>query len=158
MLKIYDVSKSIEELEQIVWSAPILQSYVVRTCFDLRRKPLRDLINEELRVGLEQQVGVEYLVPLAIKRLEPEPLLEARLYRGDLLQSLLDVPNSYWVCNPDLQRKAGRIATTAMHQAADCSAFWKDEVLPGLCEAHNRFTSKLASRRWLRSNDGKTPP
>lgn len=158
MLKSHDTSKSIEELEQIVWTPPILQSYVAKTCFDIRRKPLRDLTNEELRVGLEQHVGVEYLVSLAIEQLESKPLLEARLYRGDLLRSLLDLPIDYWVCNPDLQRRAGRIATTAMHQAADCSALWKDEVMPGLCEAHNRFTGKLASRRWLRSDSGKTPP
>lgn len=158
MLETHDKSKSIEELEQIIWAPPILQSYVARTCFELRRKPLSDLTSEEVRVGLEQQVGVEYLVSLAIKRLEFEPLLEARLYRGDLLQSLLDVPFDYWVRNPDVQQKVGRIVTAAMHQAVNCPISWKDEVLPSLYEAYNRFTGKLASRRWLRSDGGKTPP
>lgn len=158
LLQTFDTSKSIEELELIVWAPLTLQSYVARTCFELRRKPLRDLTNEELRVGLEQQVGVEYLVLLAIEQLKSDSLLEARLYGGDLLQSLLDVPFNYWLRNPELQRKAGCIAMTAMHQAVNCPVSWRSEVLPGLCDAYDRFTGKLASRSWLRSEEGKTPP
>lgn len=150
LLQNVDTSKSVETHEGVVWKPPVLQSYVAKTCFALRRKPLHDLTNEELRVGLEQQVGVTFLIPLAIKRLEADPLLEARLYEGDLLQSLLDVPFDYWRRHPDLQRKAGCIATAALQQAASCSASWRDEVLPGIREAHDRFTGKLEARTWLR--------
>ena len=151
LLQNADTTKTIEEHEGIAWKPPVLQSYVTMTCFALRRKPLRDLTNEELRVGLEQQVGVTYLVPLAIKQLEADPLLEARLYRGDLLQSLLDVPFDYWLRHPDLQQKADCLAMAAMTQAEGCSTSWKNEVLPGICEAHDRFTGRLEARKWLRS-------
>lgn len=146
-----DTLKTLEEHEGIAWEPSVIQSYIAKICFVLRRKPLRDLTNEELRVGLGQQVGVTYLVPLAIKRLEADPLLEARLYGGDLLQSLLDVPFDYWLRHPDLQQKADCLATTTMTQAESCSASWKNEVLPGICEAYGRFTGKLEARKWLRS-------
>lgn len=153
-----DRSKSIEELEGIAWALPSLSSYIVRTTFALRRKPLRDLTNEDVRVGLEQQAGINYLVPLAIERLENDPLVESRLYPGDLLQSLLDVPFGYWSVRPDMQRKTARIATAGLDQAKACSTSWQAEILPGIREAHDRFTGKLKSRVWLRPDEGKAPP
>ena len=153
-----DGLRSVEELEGVIWTPPSLQSYVARTSFALRRKPLRDLTDEELRVGLGQQVAVEYLAPLAVQRLGHDPLVEARLYPGDLLQSLLELPSGYWRHRPDLRDEAARIARAAFEQGTGYPASWQEDVLPGLREAYARFTGKLASRVWLRPQQGKAAP
>ena len=38
-----DRSKTIEQLEQQYWGEPSYSSYLVRTCYALRSKPLEDL-------------------------------------------------------------------------------------------------------------------
>ncbi|WP_428533190.1 contact-dependent growth inhibition system immunity protein [Rhodopila sp.] len=128
------------------------------TCFALRQKPLSELTNEEIRVGLEQHVGVEYLAPLAVKRLEIDPLVEARLYRGDLLESLLNVPVSYWDGHTSIREETAGIAAVALKSLAGCSDFSREEIFPVLRQAHDRFTGKCKSRDWIRSRNGKVPP
>lgn len=156
-----DLTKSIEELEGVTWPQPTLQSYVARTSFELRQKPLRALTDEELRVGLEQQSGLKYIVPLAIERLRAEPLLEARLYGGDLLDSLLSIPAGFWRSHPELRHQAEEVVATAVSAWVDLAergGSWRDEILPGLQESYDRFTGKLASRPWLRPEAGRAPP
>jgi len=154
-----DRSKSVEQLEEVRWGVPALSSYVGETVHALRRKPLRDLTDEELRIGLQQQVCAAVLVPLAVERLEHDPLAEARLYRGDLLQSLLEVPASYWQRHPDMRRRAAELAASAFAwAAASADDDWRDIVLPALQEAYDRFTGKLPSRAWLRFDEGQAPP
>lgn len=157
-LQVVDRAKSIEELEGVAWAPPPLASYIVEISFALRRKPLCELTNEELRVGLGQHVGVKYLLPLAIERLKDNPMVEAGLYAGDLLESLLEVPTDYWQRHPHLRHETDLVTEAALDQAANCSDFWQEEILPGLREAYDRFTGKLASRNWLRPNEGAEPP
>ena len=40
----------------------------------MRRKPLRDLSDEELRLAIGQQIGLKFLVPVALERLVANPL------------------------------------------------------------------------------------
>ncbi len=156
--KSFDLSKSIEDLENVIWPAPTILSYVAQTSFSIRHKSLRDLTDEDIRLGLEQQIGVDYLVPLAIQRLQVEPLVEARLYPGDLLQSLLDVPLSYWQRNPQIRDDVAALASAGFAHVGECSSSWRDEILPALCEAYARFTGVLQPRAWIRPNEGKAPP
>ncbi len=58
------MSRSIEELEGITWPP----SSVAQTGHALRRKKLLQLTTADLRLGLEQQIGVDMLAPLAAKR------------------------------------------------------------------------------------------
>ncbi|MDT7952381.1 MAG: contact-dependent growth inhibition system immunity protein [Acetobacteraceae bacterium] len=153
-------SRSIEDLEGIVWSPPTLHSYVAGTSHALRRKPIASLTDEELRVGLEQQVGVAYLVPLAIQRLQSDPLAEARLYRGDLLQSLLDVPASFWQEHEALRLAAAGLAKAAMRMmvAEPEPDVVQRDIFDAVTEAYLRFNGTIPSRAWLRPEDGKAPP
>lgn len=43
-----------------------------------------------------QNVGLEYLIPLAMEQLDSDILAEGDLFEGDLLQSVLDSDPSYW--------------------------------------------------------------
>lgn len=53
---------------------PAYPSYVVTTCHKMRRKPLRLLSAEEIRRAISQEIGVAFLVPMAIERLQTNPL------------------------------------------------------------------------------------
>jgi len=52
-----------------------------------------------------QRIGLPFLIPLALERLEQEPLAEGDLYHGDLLQAVLRTDESFWANHPaSLQR------------------------------------------------------
>lgn len=68
----------------------------------LLTKPLRRLSAAELTHLIEHQVGLQYLVPLAVEKLEGEPLLQAQHYPGDLLVALMEARTAFWVERHDL--------------------------------------------------------
>ena len=109
-----DRTRTLEELEDARWGEPEYDSYVVRTCHALRRKPLGTLTDEELRVGVGQRVGLGYLVPIAVERLRPNPLTAADHYEGDLLRSVLDVPSPFWAEHPDVREELTSIVREAL--------------------------------------------
>lgn len=92
---------TLEELDGERWGEPTFGSYVVTTCHAVRRKPLRAVTPEELRLVIGQNIGLPWLVPLALALLRQAPLRCVSLSHGDLLASVVRVPASYWVDHPD---------------------------------------------------------
>jgi hypothetical protein len=128
-----DLTRTLDQLEGCEWGEPNHDSYVVSTCHALRRKPLAALTDEEVRAGIGQSIGLPYLVPLAFKRLEADPLPAASLYDGDLLRSVLDVPSAFWSEHPDLRDQFRSVVRWAVALGAD-----------------------LGGTAWVRSRQGKT--
>lgn len=153
-----DRSKTIETLEGVAWLPSALSSYVAKMSFALRQKPLDTLTDEDIRIGLEQHVGVEYLVPLAVERLKIDPFIEARLYEGDLLESLLNLPNDFWESHGLLREQVATIVPVPLNPPMGCSAAWRTDIWPVLVEALDRFIGRRASRDWIRPNQGQAPP
>lgn len=91
---------TLEELDGERWGEPNFNSHVVTTCHAARRKPLRTLTPEELRLVIGQGIGLPWLVPLALNLLVEEPFRCASLYPGDLLASVVRVPANYWAEHP----------------------------------------------------------
>jgi hypothetical protein len=87
---------TLEELERSDWGEPTYDSHLVKECHRLRRVQLRLLTVENLRILIGQNIGLQFLVPLAIEKLEREPLAAGDFYPGDLLCSLLRVQPTYW--------------------------------------------------------------
>lgn len=52
---------------------------------------------EDLRIMIGQNIGLCYLMPLAIKVLEENILAEGDFYGGDLLKSVLTSDVKYWI-------------------------------------------------------------
>jgi hypothetical protein len=99
---------TIEQLERDVWPDPEQSStFLVRRCTELRRKPLSEFTVEDLRIMLGQEVGVQVLLPRAVDVLVREPLAEGDLYPGDLLRSVVRLPDSAW---SDLHGQHHRLA------------------------------------------------
>ena len=97
-------NRSLQNLDGQDWGEAKFPSYLVRTCHALRRKPLRDFTVEDLRIMIGQNFSLEYLVPLAIERLQRDPLAAGDFYPGDLLGSVLKVKSSFWQRRPDLRQ------------------------------------------------------
>lgn len=94
--------KSLENLEKNHWEKiPDDESYLVTTCCKLRKKPLNDFNIEDLRIMIGQNIGLKYLIPLALDILEKNILAEGHLYEGDLLNSVLTSNKEYWKSEMD---------------------------------------------------------
>ncbi|MBL7839767.1 MAG: hypothetical protein JNJ75_06480 [Cyclobacteriaceae bacterium] len=99
-MKTVDYSKSLEELENDYWGKPEFESHVVKTCHSMRKKPLKEITVEELRLVIGQGFSLQYLIPMAIELLKSNILAEGDLYEGDLLTSVISTPTfDYWKNN-----------------------------------------------------------
>jgi len=96
-------NKTLENLEKDKW--PDINektSRLVARCHELRKIPVGDLTVEDLRLMIGQQIGLSYLVPLAIEKLKEDILSEGDYYPGDLLKSVLNIEIDFWKENKPL--------------------------------------------------------
>jgi CDI immunity proteins len=100
-----NLEETLEQIENDYWNEPTYTSYLVTTCHQLRKKPLKDFTIEDLRIMIGQNISLEILVPMAIERLKQDILAEGHCYPGDLLKQLLIADIKYWEKNPVLHRK-----------------------------------------------------
>jgi hypothetical protein len=77
-----DKKKSLQELESEDWGPPAYDCSLVTRCHELRRKPLCEFTTKDLRIMIGQQIGLQYLVPVAVERLSENPLASGDFYNG----------------------------------------------------------------------------
>lgn len=126
------LAKSLEALEGQRWGEPTYGSYVVTTSHALRTKPLQDLTDEELRLALSQQLGLPWMLELALQRLEQDPLRAGDFYPGDVLAAALRLPGEAWdAISGAKERLAGIVAEAERGLVLSGQAFSSplDEVL-----------------------------
>jgi len=104
-----DRRKTLEELEGSNWGDPDGGTSLVQKCHQLRRVPLQELTPSDLRFLITQQIGLLWLVPLALEILNADPLIDAGYYTGDLLCAVVDVPEAYWTRQVDMAEGLHRI-------------------------------------------------
>lgn len=95
------LDRTLEQLDGQRWGSPEYDSYVIKTCHALRLKPIGILTDEELRLAIGQQMGLEWLVPLALTRLEEDPFRSGDFYDGDLLTNVIRVSSAFWAARPN---------------------------------------------------------
>lgn len=93
--------KSLESLEKITWPALSSgeESYLIKTCYHLRKKQLQYFTTEDLRMMIGQEIGLYFLIPLAIEKLRDNLFAEGDMYEGDLLKNVLEIDTKFWVDN-----------------------------------------------------------
>ena len=111
MERTFDRTKSLEQLENANWGEPDYDSYLVTTTHRLRRKPLNEFLVEDLRILIGQQIGLHYLIPLAVESLSADPLVAGDYYRGDLLKNVLSVRPEFWSEHPELYWQVDGVIT-----------------------------------------------
>lgn len=81
---------------------------VVR-CTELIKIPLNEYSIEDLRLMIGQELGLPYLIPLAVEKLTHDLFAEGDLYEGDLLANVLKVERAFWEQNPGLWEKLNEL-------------------------------------------------
>lgn len=91
-------NKTLESLENNTW--PPLPSdegsYLIRNCNRLRKKLLNEFTVEDLREMIGQDIGLKFLIPMAVEILNNNILAEGDMYEGDLLSAVLSSDKIYW--------------------------------------------------------------
>ncbi len=145
-----DRSKSIEELSGYYWFAPEFESNVVLKSHAMRRKPLAELTRDDIRMGVMQQIGVSYLVPVALEVVERDPYAESQAFPAEITVALLNVPTEFWIAHEDLRNRLQRVYERVEATKDDQHEAWIEIILPVVREAYARFRGELPSEEWLR--------
>ncbi|HEX6170833.1 MAG TPA: contact-dependent growth inhibition system immunity protein [Chitinophagaceae bacterium] len=98
------LSKSIEQLEG-VWERFDPPTPLLEKVHRFRKVPISELTIEQLRLLIGQNVGLIYLIPIAIQKLRANIFAEGDLYEGDLLSSVLTSEDSFWEQHSLLKRE-----------------------------------------------------
>lgn len=94
--------KTLENLENDCWGEPTNDSHLEKSCHSLRKKPIKHFETEDLRIMISQNIGLKYLIPLALETLKENILAEGDFYEGDLLKSVLTSDREFWNKETDL--------------------------------------------------------
>jgi hypothetical protein len=105
-----DESLALEQIEDDHWGSPPADAtQLIKTVYALRHKPVGAMDAEDLRVLLLQKESIEVLTPVALTHLEQNPLAEGDFYPGDLLTTVLKLPQAYWQQHPGQLRRASAV-------------------------------------------------
>jgi CDI immunity proteins len=89
--------QSIETLENHYWGdAATAPTNLVKRCIELTKVSVDNFTPGDLRVMIGQNFGLQYLIPLAIEKLQDNIFIYAELYEGDLLENVLKIDTSFW--------------------------------------------------------------
>ena len=80
--------KTLENLEKNFWVESDGDSHLQRRCHELRKIPLGSLTTEDLRLMIGQQIGLDYLIPLALEVLTFDLFAAGDFFDGDLLKNV----------------------------------------------------------------------
>ncbi|MGN6180275.1 MAG: contact-dependent growth inhibition system immunity protein [Mucilaginibacter sp.] len=94
--------QSLQNLEKDDWGTPAYPSHLVKRCHELRKVPLNEFTIEDLRIMIGQAIGLTYLIPIALEKLQENILAEGDLYPGDLLKSVINIDSHFWATNKEL--------------------------------------------------------
>ncbi|MEU4091639.1 contact-dependent growth inhibition system immunity protein [Streptomyces sp. NPDC026673] len=101
-----DRDRSLEELARDRWPAPSADATrLITTAHALRHRPIGELTVEDMRLLIGQDIGLPYLLPLAVEVLRENPMAEGHMYEGDLLSAVLTRSPSLWAEFPELGRE-----------------------------------------------------
>jgi len=110
--------RSLVELTEGVIEVPEEPESLGMAVGRLVTKPLRRLELKELLLLVHHHVGLPYVVPMAIDRLEGQPWAQARHCPGDLLIALMEADSRFWREREDLWLAMVPLLEEAVNTAA----------------------------------------
>ena len=144
-MKQFDRSKSLQQLEGEDWGEPTYHSHLVKECHRLRRVPLCDFTVEDLRIMIGQDIGLEYLVPLALERLQAEPYAEGDFYPGDLLVGVLHSDAQFWRRRQELRQQLVALTERAIGSAMILPVNADETERKYIVQAYDEFKKRLTA-------------
>lgn len=98
-------SKSIEDLENDYWKEPEFKSGLTMMCYQARKKRINELNEDEICTLIRQKIGLEYLLPVAVKKIEEYMNNINDFYLSGLLDTILSLDNNQWINNEEQKEK-----------------------------------------------------
>lgn len=95
------LEQTLEQLEVANFVKASSLSYVIEKCYLLRKKKLADFSDENLRIMIGQNMGLKYLVPIAIEKLSSFPLTSGNFEEGALFANV--VSSDYEWCSHEYE-------------------------------------------------------
>ncbi|MFH8895437.1 contact-dependent growth inhibition system immunity protein [Streptomyces coeruleorubidus] len=123
----FDPTQSLEQLEGQRWPDPPQDTTsLVKAVHELRRRPVGDLRPDELARLITQDVGLPWLLPLAVRILRDTAPAQAAggWYDDDLLYAVVTRRPRVWEQFPGLAREL----KTAVETLVGLSRYVRDEV------------------------------
>jgi hypothetical protein len=77
--------------------------------YGLRVLPLQSLTEEHMWMLIRQSIGLDYLVLMALEKLEETPLLKSHRSEGDLLSAVLCADALVWKRNPHYRQRVTKL-------------------------------------------------
>ncbi|MFF3616533.1 contact-dependent growth inhibition system immunity protein [Streptomyces sp. NPDC002580] len=126
----FDLSGSLEELEGLRWPAPPADTTpMVRNVYALRRRPVATLEPHELARLIGQDVGLPWLLPVAVDILRDTApkQTEGGWFDDDLLYAVITRKPEVWATAPELAHELEEAVTVltdvSRHVRQDIDAF-----------------------------------
>lgn len=97
------LSRTLSELLNKKWKGEIpipTDSYPIRHLYALYDRKISEYTIEDFRFLVNQNIALEYIMPLTLEILSKNILAAGDFYDGDLLNAALTVPSSFWKENP----------------------------------------------------------
>lgn len=116
-----DLRRNLLELDPGCFDDAETDDYVAMLARRLGAKPLRKFNATDLYAAIRHNVGLPWLVPLAIVRLEEEPFATAGSHPGDLLTAVMESDTRFWAERHDLWLEVVEILGRALTQATDAA-------------------------------------
>lgn len=116
---------ALENIENDPMGEPNYDSHVVRSVHRLWKKPIGEFTTEELRLMIGQSLGLPWLVPLALERLDKDPFTQGDFYPGDLFSSLLGTLDQYLELDGRCLGEIVSIARRARAMIAESAETWE---------------------------------
>jgi hypothetical protein len=111
----------------------------------LRRKPLDEFNTEDLRIMIGQNIGLRYLIPLALDRLTRNTFVSGDFYRGDLLGVVLRAERAFWLQSPSELARAQQLAVQALQNLPRLKT--TDDIRASLVESAKDLLSLRPARQ-----------
>lgn len=121
-----DKAKSLQDLEG-VWPEPSRDSTgLVKSIHLLRKRPIGALASDEIARLLAQNIGLEWLMPLAVQILRDTipATTDNWWYDNELLHAVITRDRSYWVRLPELARFMGE----TIKMLPEVSEYLRDDI------------------------------
>ncbi|PWK64863.1 hypothetical protein BCL76_114185 [Streptomyces sp. CG 926] len=117
MTRLLHLDRTLDELDGPAWPPPPSPTTaLVAKVHALCRVRLGDLTPADLRTLIGQDVGLLYVLPLAVRALVEDPMLDAYFYPGDLLLAVLARPEGAWALFPDLREEVAALVANLSEQ------------------------------------------
>ncbi len=66
-----------------------------------------------------QQIGLPFLIPIALEKLETDLLMDTEFYEGDLLSNVLNIDTSFWDKNKFLWTQLDNLIKNKQQELID---------------------------------------